>query len=122
MMEGQCCDRGNFSTTRASDTREGQVRVGADVPSARGETGYFVWVVKQSKFVGCCPGVRALTVRGCFAVAPVDMLAVEVPKIQTGVWERRDARRCEQARNQGGAGGAKSHRKFLAPLGKMCWI
>jgi len=39
-----------------------------------------------------CPGVQAFTVRGCLVVTPVDMLAVEVANIQTGVWERRDGR------------------------------
>ena len=75
-----------------ADTREGQVRVGADVPSVRGEAGCFPWAIKQTKIVGCCPGVQALTVRRCFVVTPVDMLAVEVTNIQTGVWERRDGR------------------------------
>jgi len=32
----------------------------------------------------------------CFVVAPVDI----VVNIQTGVWERRDGRRCEQNRRQ----------------------
>ena len=32
---------------------------------------------------------------GDFAVSPVDMLAPEVAKIQSGVWERRDGRMCE---------------------------
>ena len=47
---------------------------------------------------GCwmLPGIQALTVRGCFVVAPVDMLAVEVTNIYTGLyWERWDGRRCE---------------------------
>ena len=34
--------------------------------------------VYQSKVVGCCPRVQALTVRKCFVVTPDDMLAVEV--------------------------------------------
>jgi len=38
------------------------------------------------------PGSRR---QRCFVIAPVDMLAVDVPNIQTGVWERRDGRRCE---------------------------
>ena len=59
-----------------------------------GQTGYFLWVMQQFKVVGCCPGVQAFTVR-CFVVTPVDMLAVEVTNIQTGVWERRDGRWCE---------------------------
>ena len=42
--------------------------------------------------VECYPGVQALTVRRCFVVTPVDMLAVEVTNMQTGVWERRDGR------------------------------
>jgi len=33
--------------------------------------------------------------QGCFVVTPVDMLAVEVTNIQTGIWERRDGRWCE---------------------------
>jgi len=45
---------------------------------------YFLWVLQQRKVVGCCPGDRVLTVRRCFAVSPVDMLAVEVASIQTG--------------------------------------
>jgi len=58
----------------------------------REETGCFLWVVQQSKVVGCCPGVQALTVRGCCVVTPVDVLAVEVASVQAGVWERRDGR------------------------------
>jgi len=30
-----------------------------------------------------------------FCCSPVDMLAVEVADVQTGVWERRDGRWCE---------------------------
>ena len=72
-----------------SETREGQVYVGADVPSVREAAGCFLWVLQQSKFFLCCPGVQALTDSGCFVVTPVHMLAVEVANIQTGVWERR---------------------------------
>jgi len=50
----------------------------------RGETGYSLWVLQQRKVVGCRPGGRALTVMRCCAVAPVDMLVVEVVSIQTG--------------------------------------
>jgi len=78
-----------------ADTRQGHVRVGADVPSVRGETDHFIWVIQQSKVVGCCPGIQALTVRRCFVVTPVDIFAVEVANIQAGVWERRDGRWCE---------------------------
>jgi len=49
----------------------------------------------QSKVVWCCSEVQALTVRSRFVETPVDMLAVEVTNIQTGVWERRDSRWCE---------------------------
>jgi len=45
--------------------------------------------------LGCCPEVQAFTVRGCFVVTPVDVLAVEVTNVQTGVWERRDGLWCE---------------------------
>ena len=54
-----------------SETREGQVRVGADIPSVREETGYFLWIVQHSKVIWCCPGVQALTVR-CFVVTPLE--------------------------------------------------
>jgi len=50
----------------------------------RGETGYSLRVLQLRKVVSCCPGGRVLTVRRCCAVAPVDMLAVEVASIQTG--------------------------------------
>jgi len=96
MREGRCCDRGNFPRTHLSavlaETREGQVWVGANVPTAREETGCFLWVVQQSKVVACCRGVQALTVRGCCVVTTVDMLAVEVTNVQTGVWESQDGR------------------------------
>jgi len=75
-----------------AETREGQVWVGADVPTAREETGCFLWVVQQSKVVGFRPGVQAPTVRGCCVVTPFDMLATEIANVQTGVWERRDGR------------------------------
>ena len=66
--------------------------VGADVATAREKTGCFLWVVQQSKVVGCYPRVQALTVQGCCIVTPVDVLAIEVANIQTGTWERRDGR------------------------------
>ena len=53
------------------------------------------YTIEQSRVVGCCPGVQAPTVRRCLVVTPVDVLAVEVTNIQTGVWERRDGRWCE---------------------------
>ena len=67
-----------------ADTREGQVRVGVHVPSMRGETGHSLYVLQQRKVVGCCPGGRTLSVRRWCAVAPVDMLTVEVTNVQTG--------------------------------------
>jgi len=66
-----------------ADTREGQVRVGVDVPSMRGETGPPLRSCR-SAVVDCCQGGRFLTVRRCCAVTPVDMLAAEVLSIQTG--------------------------------------
>jgi len=56
----------------------------------------FLWVLQQRKVVGCYPGVQNLTVRRCCAVAPVDMLAVEVANIQD--WECRNGRWCESRR------------------------
>ena len=54
-----------------------------------------LWVIQQSKVVGCCQGVQALTFKGYFVVTLVDMLAVEVASIQVGVWERRDGHSCQ---------------------------
>ena len=78
-----------------ADTREGQVRVGADVPLVRGETGCSLWDVQQLNVVGCCPGGLTFFVRRCCAVALVHMLAIEVANLQTGVWEHGDGRWCE---------------------------
>ena len=75
-----------------AETREDQVWIGADVPRSKEETCCFLLVIQQSKIVGCCPGIQVLTVQGCCVVTPVDMLAVEVVNIQTGVWKRRDGR------------------------------
>jgi len=103
MSEGRCCDRGNAPRTNTSvrqsvvltETREGQFRVDADVPSVSGETDSFVWVGQQSKVVRCCPEVQPLIVGTFFAVTPVDMLAVEPAIIQTCAWERQDTSWCE---------------------------
>ena len=54
-----------------------------------------VILIQQFEVVGCCSGIQALTVRRCFVVTPVDMLAVEVANIHTGMWEHRDGRWCE---------------------------
>jgi len=81
-----------------AETLEGQFRVVPHVPSVRGETDCFLWVIQQSKLVGCCPEVHVLTVSRCFVVTPVEMLAVEVANIQAGVWERRDGQRYELRR------------------------
>jgi len=58
------------------------MRAGADVSPVRGETetGYPLGRT-AAQGCWCWPGVQTLTVRGCFAVAPVDMLAVEVANI-----------------------------------------
>jgi len=61
-------------------------------PNGERRNWLFLWDVQQSKVVVCCPGVHALTVRGCCVVTPVDVLAIEVANVQTGVWERRDGR------------------------------
>jgi len=62
---------------------EGHARVGSDVSSVRDEIGCFLWVIQQSKVVGCLPRVQAFIITRCFAVASVDILAVEVINVQT---------------------------------------
>ena len=73
----------NFAWHRQSvvlaETRELQVRVGADFPSMRGDTGHSIWVMQQRKVVGCCPGVQALTIRRCFAVAQLTRWHLKLP-------------------------------------------
>jgi len=44
------------------------------------------------RLLDVAPGVQALTVRGCCIVTPVDVLAVEVANVQTGMLKRRDGR------------------------------
>ena len=87
MTAGTFQDTCVWQSAVLAEACEGQVYVGADVPTAREETGCLLWVVQQSKVVGCCPGVQALTVRGCCVVTPVDVLAIEVANVQAGVWE-----------------------------------
>jgi len=74
-----------------ADTREGQVRVERR------------WEKELAASFGSYNSQSPLMVdqearpspSGYFAVAPVDMLAPEVANIQSGVWGRRDGRRCE---------------------------
>jgi len=99
MREGRCCDHGNFPRTRLSGSRLSwpklaKARSGLVPTFQRREKKLAVSFGLYNKF-GCCPGVQALTIRGCFFITPVDMLAVEITNIQTGVWERRDGRWCE---------------------------
>jgi len=100
--DGRCCDVWEFSRNTSvrqsvalSSSRESQVRVVVDVPSAGRETDCFLWVIQQANVVGCCPGVQAFTFKGCFSVNPFVMLAIEVANIQIGVWEHRDGRWCK---------------------------
>jgi len=95
MREGRCCDLGNFLRTSVrqsvilADTHKGQVWVGADVPSLRGEKDDTLFgSCSSGKDVGYCPGGQFLTIRRCCAVAPVDTLAVEIANIlvMNGRW------------------------------------
>jgi len=100
MREVRCCDLWNFPRTLWSSSwlswpTLAMARCGLVHFIDEGKTGCFLWVIQQSMVVGCFPGVQALTVRGCFVVTPVDMFAVEVANIETGVCERRDGRWCE---------------------------
>ena len=66
-----------------AETREGQVRVGVDIPSVIGETGCFLWVIQGCWMFPKSPGSP---VKVCFVVTPtpVDMLAVEVTNGTSG--------------------------------------
>jgi len=59
-----------------TDTREGKVWVGAKVAWMWGEAGNSFWVVHQRMGLYCCSVVQALTVRRCYTITPVDVLAV----------------------------------------------
>jgi len=67
-----------------AETREGQVWVGADVPSIREKAGCFPWVIQQTKVVGCCPGVQALTVRRCFVEPQLTCWQLKSPTYRVG--------------------------------------
>ena len=101
MRDGRCCDRGNFPRTCLSGSRLSwpklsNARSGLVPTFHRWEKlACFLWVIQKCKVVGCCPGVQALSVRRCFVVTTVDMSAVEVTNIQTGVWERWGGLWCE---------------------------
>jgi len=88
---GHVCPRKVRQSAVLVETREGQVWVGADVPTAREQTGCFLWVC--TTVLGCWMLPR-LSLSGD-VVTPVDMLAIEVANVETAVWERRDGRRSE---------------------------
>jgi len=80
MREGRCRNRGNFPRTRLSGSWLSQPDTRRSIDKRRNG----LLPVGLTKVVGCCPGGRFLTVKRCCAVAPVDMLAVEVANLQTG--------------------------------------
>ena len=84
--EGRCCDRGNFARTRLSGSRLSWPKL-AKARCCRRSIGERSWrfPLGYTKVQGCymLPGIQPLTVRRCFVVTPVDMLAVEVANIQT---------------------------------------
>ena len=95
------CDRGNYPRTHLSGSRLSWPTLVKDrsgfIPMFHPwkEKPTSFWVIQQSKVVGCCSGVQALTIRGCCVITPAEMLAVEVANIQDGLWKRRDGRWCE---------------------------
>jgi len=100
MREGRCCDRGNFPRTRLSGSRWYWPKLA----KARSElvATFQRREKKLSVSFGLYNSPRLLDVAQDYrlspsgdVVTPVDMLAVEVANVQTGVWERRDGRWCE---------------------------
>ena len=101
MREGLFCDHWNFPRIRLSGsglswTTLAKVR-SALVPMFHGERRNWTLHLGHTAVQGCwlLSGIQALTVRRCFAVALVNMLAVEVVDIQIELWERRDGGRWE---------------------------
>jgi len=77
--------------------RHAKVR-SALVPMFHGEGRNWTLHLGHRAVQGCwlLSGIQALTVRRCFAVALVNMLAVEVVDVQIELWERRDGGRWER--------------------------
>jgi len=72
------------------ETREGEIWVGADVPMAREETGCFFGMYNSPRLLYVAQ--ESMLSPSGDVVTPVDVLAIEVANVQTGVWERRDGR------------------------------
>jgi len=97
MREGRYCDRGNFPRTRLSSSRLSWPKL------AKARPGLVPTFRRREKKLAVSFGFynrpRLLDVAqesrlspSGDVVTPVDMLAVEVANIQTGVWKRRDGR------------------------------
>jgi len=98
--EGRCCDHGNFPRTRLSASRLSWPKL------AKARFGLMPTFQRREKKLAVSCGLynspRLLDVAqesrlspSGEVVTPVDMLAVEITSIQTGVWERRDGRWAE---------------------------
>jgi len=97
MREGQCCDRENFPRVRLSGSRLSWPRL------AKAGPGLVPTFQRREKKLSVSFGLynspRLLDVAqesrlspSRDVVNPVDVLAIEVAKVQAGVWEHRDGR------------------------------
>jgi len=88
MIEGRCRDRGTFPRTCLSGSwlsfQHSRKAKSTLMPTFHRREEKLAAPL-GSQVSGCCPGVQALTFKRIFAVAPFDMLAVEVANMQTGV-------------------------------------
>ena len=97
MREGRCCDRGNFHRTRLSCSWLSWPRL------AKATSGLVSTFQSREKKLAVSFGLynspRLLDVAQESRLSssgdvgtPVDVLAIEVADVQTGVWERQDGR------------------------------
>ena len=48
---------------------------------------FILGIVEKGKIIGACPGQKAVSIRAVGVITPIDMGAVEIIRIQTGVDE-----------------------------------
>ena len=59
------------------------------------KTSFILWVMEKGKVIGICPSNKAFSIRAVSAILPVDMGAIKVTRIKTGVGEHWKIRRLQ---------------------------
>ena len=74
-------------TTLRIDIDECKIRVGTCIPAARVQAGGIFWVMEWDKMVGTCPAKQAFPICTVAIIIPINILAIKVANIATGMWE-----------------------------------